>query len=511
MSHLSLSNCRDVTSTHQELHDFRTFARQLRPARSRRRILLQPTYALTLKFKVHLRQLAFRRRANGIDIVAKPHPLGAVHKRLLPNALQCLVQGCIFSGLGHDANITQSANIQGRSPIVLSFESPPFALGGEPLQQENGSVMKRLFWILVFFSTPACFAQNPPAPMVSPEVHEDHRVTFRFRAPNAKEVAVSLEGAAKDTPMQKDDQSVWSITTDPLAPDFYGYSFVADGVRLIDPSNYLLKPNILSTQSQVHVPGPASLPWEINDVPHGEVHHHFYKSGVVGDQRDFYVYTPPGYDPRSKQDYPVLYLLHGFSDDASGWTAVGRAHVILDNLIAQHKAKPMLMVMPLGYGAPEILHLGFGAFRHEELRDRNFSKFEEALLTEVIPEVEAAYLIRKDRNSRAIAGLSMGGAESLLTGLTSLDKFAWIGAFSSGGIPEDFDKAFAGLDAKANSQLRLLWIACGTEDRLIEINRRLRGWLDSKGVHHTDLETPGMHTWMVWRRNLAAFTSLLFQ
>jgi enterochelin esterase-like enzyme len=370
--------------------------------------------------------------------------------------------------------------------------------------------MRRILWILVFVATPICFAQNPPAPIVSPEVREDHRVTFRFRAPNAREVAVSLEGAGKDAPMQKDDQGTWSVTTEPLTPDFYGYAFVADGVHLIDPSNYLLKPNILFTESEVHVPGPPSFPWEVHDVPHGEVHHHFYKSGAVGDQRDFYVYTPPGYDPRGKREYPVLYLLHGFSDDASGWTAVGRAHVILDNLIEQGKAKPMLVVMPLGYGAPEILHLGFGAFRHEELRDRNFAKFKEALLTEVIPQVESAYLVKKDRNSRAIAGLSMGGAESLLTGLTSLDKFAWIGAFSSGGVPEDFDKSFPGLDAKANSQLRLLWIACGTEDRLIEINRKFRGWLESKGVHHTDVETPGMHTWMVWRRNLAAFTSLLF-
>lgn len=371
--------------------------------------------------------------------------------------------------------------------------------------------MKRLLWIAFFLFAVNGFAQAPPAPVVSPEVHSDNRVTFRFRAPNAKGVAVSLEGAGKDQPMEKGEQGVWSVTTEALAPDFYGYSFVADGVRLIDPSNYLLKPNILSTQSQVHVPGPTTLPWEISDVPHGEVHHHFYKSGVVGDQRDFYVYTPPGYDPRAQRTYPVLYLLHGFSDDASGWTAVGRAHVILDNVIAQGKAKPMLVVMPLGYGAPEILHLGFGAFRNEELRDRNFAKFREALLTEVMPRVESSYLVSKDRGSRAIAGLSMGGSESLLTGLTSLDKFAWIGAFSSGGIPEDFDKDFPGLDAKANQQLRLLWIACGTEDRLIDVNRNLRHWLASKGIQHTDIETPGMHTWMVWRRNLAAFTSLLFR
>ena len=218
----------------------------------------------------------------------------------------------------------------------------------------------------------AAFAQTPPAPVVSPEVHADGTVTFRFRAPNAKEAAVSLEGATKDLPMQKDEDGVWSATSGPLAPDFYGYSFVADGVHLIDPSNPLLKPNILNTTSQVHVTGPASLPWEVGDVRHGKVHHHFYKSTVVGDQRDFYVYTPPEYDGSGKQKYPVLYLLHGFSDDASGWTSVGRANVILDNLVARNKVKPMLVVMPLGYGAPEILKGGFGAFRNAELRDRNF-------------------------------------------------------------------------------------------------------------------------------------------
>jgi len=261
----------------------------------------------------------------------------------------------------------------------------------------------------------------------------------------------------------------------------------------------------------VHVPGPVSLPWEINDVPHGIIHHHFYRSGIVGDNRDFYVYTPPGYSPKAKKPYPMLYLLHGFSDDASAWTAVGHANVILDNLIAQGKAKPMIVVMPLGYGAPEILSQGFAPFHDASLRQRNFQKFRDALLNEVLPQVEAAYRVSKDRKSRAIAGLSMGGAESLLTGLNTLDRFAWIGAFSSGGVTEDFQADFPELSSNANSQLRLLWIACGTDDHLIEINRKFRAWLDSKGIHHTDVETPGAHTWMVWRRNLATFAPLLFQ
>jgi enterochelin esterase-like enzyme len=353
-------------------------------------------------------------------------------------------------------------------------------------------------------------AQTPPAPVISPEVHADKSVTFRLRAPNDKEVAVSLEGVPKPIPMQKDDQGVWNVTTEPQAPDYYGYSFIADGVSMFDPSNHAVKPNFLYRASELHVPGAASASWEIAALPHGEIHHHFYKSGVVGDDRGYYVYTPPGYDPRGKQSYPVLYLLHGFSDDASAWTAVGRANVILDNLIAQGKAKPMLVVMPLGYGAPEVLQPNSGVFRDRSLTDRNFDKFREALLTEVIPREEAEYSVIKDRNSRAIAGLSMGGSESLLTGLNNLDKFSWIGAFSSGGITEEFDKEFPAVNPKTTENLHLLWIACGTDDRLIDINRKVRAWLATKNIKHMDIETPGYHTWMVWRRNLTEFSSLLF-
>ena len=365
-----------------------------------------------------------------------------------------------------------------------------------------------MLFILIGVSVIPCLAQQPQS-IISPEVHPDKRVTFRLRAPNAKDVRLTREGAPPLT-MQKDDQNVWSVTTAPLEPDFYGYSFVADGVGLIDPSNPLMKPNLLSTQSMVHVPGPDTLPWELSNVPHGNVHRHFYKSQVVGDERDYFVYTPPGYNPSAKKLYPVLYLLHGYSDDASGWTAVGRAHVILDNLIARGKATPMLVVMPLGYGAPEIVSRINPPRRDPNVRRRNFVKFHEALLTEMMPQVEKDYRVSKDRNSRAIAGLSMGGAESLYTGLNALDRFSWIGAFSSGGLADDFDKEFPGLDAKANARLHLLWIACGTEDQLIVNNRKFRGWLKTKGVEHTGVETQGAHTWMVWRRYLADFAPLLF-
>ena len=303
---------------------------------------------------------------------------------------------------------------------------------------------------------PATPPPQPPPPLVTPQVHSDNSVTFLFRAPNAQEVKLTREGTADPLPMHKDDTGVWTVNTPPLPPDYYGYSFVVDGVRTIDTNNHLIKTNLLSNENMVHVPGPSSLPWELNDVPHGEIHHHFYKSAVAEDERDYYVYTPPGYDPAAQTTYPVLYLLHGYSDDASGWTAVGRANVILDNLIAQGKAKPMIVVMPLGYGTMEIITLGWGAWSHTDVRDKNFSRFREALLTEVMPKVESEYRVIKDRNSRAIAGLSMGGSESLLTGLNNLDKFAYVGAFSAGGLPEPFDKDFTGLDAKANEQLKVL-------------------------------------------------------
>jgi len=353
-------------------------------------------------------------------------------------------------------------------------------------------------------------AAQRPEPVQSPEVHTDGRVTFRLRAPNAKEVTLNITGA-KSGPLEKDEQGVWSVTTDRLQPDYYEYSFVVDGVSIVDPSNPVRIPNLLSNDSEVHVPGPSSLPWEVNDVPHGIIHHHFYRSAVVGDNRDFYVYTPPDYDPAARKRYPVLYLLHGYSDDASAWTVVGRANVILDNLITQGKAKPMLIVMPLGYGAPEIVSRRGGAvFRDQNLRQRNMDKFRDALFTEVIPQVQKAYRVSTDRDARAIAGLSMGGAESLYTGLNAIDRFAWIGAFSSGGLGEDFNAEFPHLDSSANAKLKLLWIACGTDDHLIEPNRKLREWLKSKGIHPTEIETPGAHMWMVWRRNLAEFAPLLF-
>ncbi|MGI8962126.1 MAG: esterase [Bryobacteraceae bacterium] len=356
----------------------------------------------------------------------------------------------------------------------------------------------------------ASFAQHPPL-VKSPEVHPDRRVTFRFRDPNAQEVSLHLEGTKQPMPMHKDDQGMWSLTTDPLAPDLYGYSFEADGVELLDPANSAIKPNLLNPSNELHVPGTSPLAWEFSDIPHGIVHHHFYKSKIVGDNRDFYVYTPPGYDPSAKTLYPVLYLLHGYSDDASAWTEVGKANLILDSLLAEAKAKPMIIVMPLGYGAPEIVQRTRAApFNDAALREKNVNNFRRALIDEVLPRVETLYKVTPNRSSRAIAGLSMGGAESLLTGLSRPDQFAWIGAFSTGGLTSGFASDFPKLTPDTNAQIRLLWMACGSDDHLIALNRNLISWLRTKGIHLTAIETPGMHSWTVWRRNLLAFAPLLF-
>ena len=365
---------------------------------------------------------------------------------------------------------------------------------------------------LFFLATAAAgLGQQPQEVIHSPDAGNDGRVTFRLKAPNAQKAEVHLEGAKQPLALVKDEKGIWSGTTQPLTPDYYGYSFTVDGVRQLDPSNSSIIPNLLNPSNSLHIPSSTMMPWEPSDIPHGAIHHHFYKSSIVGDNRDFYVYTPPSYDPSANTSYPVLYLFHGFSDDASGWTAVGKANYIMDTLIAQSKAKPMIIVMPLGYGAPEILQANRGGFRDPALRQRNFENFRNALIDEVMPRVERAYKVSANRESRAVAGLSMGGAESLFTGLNRLDLFSYVGSFSAGGLGSDLAAAFPQMSAAVNSQLHLLWIACGTEDALITSNRQTVSYLKGKSVQLTQIETPGMHTWMVWRRNLVDFAPLLFR
>jgi enterochelin esterase-like enzyme len=347
----------------------------------------------------------------------------------------------------------------------------------------------------------------------SPVVQADGRVIFRFRAPGATKVSLARDGL-KLVAMTKDAQGVWSITTDPLAPDLYLYQFVVDGVVMADPANPLSKPVVTGgAESIVHVPNVAAESWEPHDVPHGVLHRHCNPSKIIGEDREFWVYTPPGYDPSAGKTYPVLYLLHGVMDDASAWTTAGRAHVILDNLIAAGKAKPMLVVMPFGYGltnVPDRMAEQFGPPRTQRKIMDVFSRY---LIEELIPNVEREYRVAKDRDARAIAGLSMGGAQALFIGLNHPDRFSWIGSFSGALIMYDkpFEKWFPSLTAKTNPPVQLLWVACGTQDFLLGTNRKFQDWLKSNKIAFTAVETSGSHAWTVWRRNLIEFAPLLFR
>jgi enterochelin esterase family protein len=209
----------------------------------------------------------------------------------------------------------------------------------------------------------------------------------------------------------------------------------------------------------------------------------------------------------------VLYLLHGITDDASAWTNAGRAHVILDNLIARGKARPMLVVMPLGYAFPDVPGNLFRLFRDPPLQRKSTEDFAKTVLDELIPQVEKSYRVAKDRDSRAIAGLSMGGAQSLYIGLNHPDRFGWVGSFSGAFVMygNDYAGHFPALSGDTGSKFRLLWLACGTEDFLIGPHRKFEGWLKEKGVQLSSKETPGAHTWMVWRRYLTELTPLLFR
>ena len=287
-----------------------------------------------------------------------------------------------------------------------------------------------------------------PAPPHSPKLQPDGTVLFQLAMPNAAKVELNLEGMKDPLPMTKSADGTWSIAVPGLVPQYYSYSFNVDGTHVLDPHNVTLKPSFFDVDNVFLVPGNPPMPWETADVPHGVVHHHFYHSNIVAIDSEYYVYTPPNFDSGSKQKYPVLYLLHGYSDDPSAWTQMGKADVILDNLIAQGKVKPMIVVMPLGYGTMEVIARGWHNWSDPKLVQRNYSGFSDALFQEVMPLVKKQYPVSEKREDHAIAGLSMGGAESLMVGLNHLDDFAYVGGFSSAplGVGEkgDFDGALPG-------------------------------------------------------------------
>lgn len=370
-----------------------------------------------------------------------------------------------------------------------------------------------LFLSLLCCATEAQTSKNPAQVYLkSPEVGEGGMTTFRCHAPNAKSVLLIMDDG-KNRPMQKDSTGTWNFS-ESLTPDIYRYTFAVDGTVMPDPNNPFIKPLFKRAlgQSLAHVPGPATLSWELNDVPHGQLVQHFYKSGIVGDQRDIRVYTPPGYNPARKEPYPVLYLFHGITDETSAWSTAGRENIILDNLIAQGKAKSMIIVNTLGYGAPEMLEPGSGAYTKEALQ-KNEELFVASFLKEVIPMVEKLYNTKSDKKFRAVAGLSMGGGQSLDIGLNNPDLFSYVGGFSAAVIllNPDYTKAFPQLDASINKKLKLIWIAIGKDDFLIESNRKYKTWLESKNIKFSYKETDGVHSYNVWRRYLTDFSQLIFK
>ena len=353
--------------------------------------------------------------------------------------------------------------------------------------------------------------QRPAATVRSPEVHADRTITFRVFAPSAHLVSVGGDMMQDQPrrPMTRDSAGVWSVTLGPFAPDLYDYTFRIDDVIVPDPANPSLTLGPRAAQSLIEVPGDSAELWDARDVPHGTVHINWYRSDAIGGLRAVYVYTPPGYEGGSER-YPVLYLLHGAGFTQEGWTTTGRANFILDNLIAEGKARPMVVVMP--YGHPQTATtIGL----NEPMR-RDRSLVAKDLIQSVIPLIERTYRVDSDADHRAIAGFSMGGNQSLTIGLTHPALFHWVAGLSAAipGRRAVLQEAFAEVldhPDRTNRTFRLLWTACGTGDRVwFPPNELFAGLLDARGVHHTFVTTPGAHQWQVWRRDLIALAPLLF-
>ena len=361
----------------------------------------------------------------------------------------------------------------------------------------------------------AVFGQRGPTPYyedtnnipVSPEVHADRKVTFRLFAPRASEVILMgspgiLEVIKKPMPLQKDEKGVWSLTVGPLAPGFYTYGYAIDGgLRMPDPSNPNLELRRWGPTSSFIVHDAGNGVMENRKVPHGTVHVNFYDSPHLNTERMFYVYTPPGYES-GNQRYPVLYLLHGNGQIEASWTWTGRVHVILDNLIAEGKAKPMIVVMPYGHVPREIKTAGVPPPSNDP------GAIEKELIAGVKPLVESKYRVFKDRNHRAIGGLSMGAAQSLSIGLRNLDQFAYIAAFSGGGNRAEWEKADP---AMLNQKLKVLWLGCGTEDFAYNGVKGMHDLFEQKKVKHVWNPSGGGHSWPNWQVYLSKYAPLLFR
>lgn len=396
--------------------------------------------------------------------------------------------------------------------------------------------MKTLITSLVILTQPWCLAQNqPPAgtdddskPATTnilgqpfPRVSKNLRATVRIKAPEAAKVELDL---MKKYPMTKDAEGVWSATTEPLVPGFHYYSIFIDGVAVCDPASETFY-GMGRMASGIEIPTAGEDFYQPKDVPQGEVRERWYHSKTIDGWRRIFVYTPPGYDQETQARYPVLYLQHGGGEDERGWPNQGHMCHIMDNLIAEMKAVPMIVVMEKGYarkpGEPELGMRPPGGGPPPDLR-KMFGALEEVFIKDLIPMIDRTYRTKADREHRAMAGLSMGGMQTFIIGLGNLDQFAWLGGFSGagggfGGTPFDPKTAHGGVmaDAKAfNEKVRLLFLSIGTAEgeRFYQSVKGYRDALEGAGIKTSYYESPGTaHEWHTWRRSLREFAPLLFK
>lgn len=359
--------------------------------------------------------------------------------------------------------------------------------------------MKKLIILLIPTLVAACFtikAQRPPL-LNSPEVHPDHSITFRVFARNAKRVMLDAQFLSSPVALTKDTTGIWSVTVPPVIPDIYPYSFWIDSMQINDPNNTLLFANERFKNSLVDVPGNQPLIHALQNVPHGKISYRYYKSTTLGRIRTLLVYTPPGFDVNGKTKYPVLYLIHGGSDTEETWTKVGHANLIADNLIAQGKAVPMIIVMPYGNVRPNAM-----------------PDFTKDVVNDIVPFVEANYPVLTDSKHRAVAGFSVGGGQTLNIGLTHTDLFAYICSYAPYTATEEFKQNFANYapdTAVINSQLKLFTLSVGKTDFLYDSVRQNAAMFKEKGLNLELYIVEGGHTWMNCKQYLAKTLQQLFR
>lgn len=368
--------------------------------------------------------------------------------------------------------------------------------------------------------------------IISPQIHDDHSVTFRLSAPHAKSVQVTgdfLPTQKVDAPVGKYDapgtanmtlnkDSVWEYTTPPLEPELYSYSFIIDGLKTTDPGNVYLNRDVATVTNIFLIDGGRANLYKVNDVPHGTVSRRWYNSPTVKLNRRITIYTPPGYE-NSNQNYPVFYLLHGMGGDEEAWMALGRTAQIMDNLIAQGKAKPMIVVMTNGnmyqQAAPGESPLGM--YKPTMQLPKTMEGSMEESFPDVIQFIEKNYRTIPKKENRAIAGLSMGGFHSLHISKQYPDMFGYVGLFSAAIMPDKnvHSTIYEHFDEKLKKQFanppRLYWIAIGKTDFLYKANEEYRKQLDEKGYKYTYYESPEGHIWKNWRIYLTEFVPMLFK